>query len=79
MSDEQTKPTAEEPADTGRKGGAANESEPGGHAFGESFTTNSGLANSTGIGRKDTPDAEVCGEEIIGGPDTGTATVSPVK
>lgn len=59
------------PANVGRKGSQADDHEPGGEAFGRSFTTNSGLAESTGVGRKDTPDAIGSEQGIAGGPDTG--------
>jgi hypothetical protein len=44
--------------------------------FGKSFATNSGLEDSTGVGRKDTPDAAVDEHGIAGGPDTGASVTS---
>lgn len=63
------------PEDAGKKGGQASDQEAR-EGFGRSFTTNSGLDQSTGVARKDTPDAAATDHGIAGGPDTGTSTTA---
>lgn len=59
------------PTGFGTRGELARDQEPGTRPLGESFSTSDGLADSTGVGRKDTPDATVDERGIAGGPETG--------
>lgn len=76
MSEYREKPAAPAPAGNAKNDREGSGGEPGPEEFGKSFATNSGLANSTGVARKDTADAATDSHGIAGGPETGAAAVT---